>query len=238
MSLLNKKILTSGCGISWGSQTKKTWVNVLKTVGANIVDVGGPAVSNQWILNRTINHVICHSDIDHVIVQLTGLGKLDVEVDEIRMTELVKTDSIRNFAINGVWPSSTSLDHPAKQLWHKWLSSPGLELQDITLKLVLLNHWCRSRSISLTVFQGYNLPWTQDQKLLLSSIVDTAAEPAVPVYKKSHFYQWHDHVGQNTVPCLEYQFELARYAALQIDAQLVGAVQKLQHQYFTKHHTA
>jgi hypothetical protein len=237
MSLSSKKILTSGCGVSWSQQTKKTWVNILKTVGAHVLDVGGPAVSNQWVLNQAIDHLIHHSDIDHVVIQLTGLGKLDVEVNDERLAELVETDTVRNFTIKGVWPSSASQDHPAKQLWTKWLFSPGLELQDLTNKLVLLDHWCRSRNISLTVFQGYNLPWTQNQKLLLSSIVDTETEPAVPVYKKSHFYQWHDHVGQNTVPCLEYQFELARYAALQIDAQLVCNVQKLQHQYFTKHHS-
>jgi hypothetical protein len=236
MSLSNKKILISGCGVSWGQQTKKTWINILKTVGANIRDVGGPAVSNQWVLNQAIDHVIHHSDINHVVVQLTNLGKLDVEVDAERLAELVEPDTIRNFTINGVWPSSVSQDHPAKQLWTKWLFSPGLELQDLTNKLVLLDHWCRSRNISLTVFQGYNLPWTQDQRLLLSSIVDTEAEPAVSFYKKSHCYQGNEHDGQNTVPCLEYQFELALYVALQIDAQLVNSVQKLRDQYFAKHH--
>jgi hypothetical protein len=51
--LSNKKILISGCGFSFSKQERKTWVNVLKSVGVNIVDVGGPAVSNQWILNKT-----------------------------------------------------------------------------------------------------------------------------------------------------------------------------------------
>jgi hypothetical protein len=236
MSLSNKKILTSGCGVSWSGQTKKTWVNILKAVGANIVDVGGPAVSNQWILNQTIDHVIRHSNIDHVIVQLTSLGKLDVEVDEVRMAELVKTDTIRNFAINGVWPSSASLDHPAKQLWHKWLSSPGLELQDITIKLILLNHWCQTHNICLTVFQGYELPWTQDQKSILQSIVDTDAEPAAENYVNSHFYQWHDYHNQNTVPCLEYQFEIAVNTAQIIDTTLADRTKQVRSQYFAKHH--
>ena len=193
-------------------------------------------MSNQWILNQTIDYVIRHSDIDHVIVQLTSLGKLDVEVNEVRIEELVKTDSIRNFTINGVWPSSASLDHPAKQLWNKWLSSPGLELQDITVKLVLLNHWCRTHNICLTVFQGYALPWTQDQKSILQSIVDTDARPAIETYVNSHFYQWHDHHNQNTVPCLEYQLEIAVNTSQIIDTTLSDRTKQVQDQYFAKHH--
>jgi hypothetical protein len=238
MSLSNKKILTSGCGVSWSGQEKKTWVNVLKTVGADIVDVGGPAVSNQWILNRTIDHLIRHSDVDQVIVQLTCLDKLDVEVNDQRIAELVEPDSIRNFTIDGVWPSSASLEHPAKQLWSQWLSSPGLEIQDITVKLVLLNHWCTTHNIALTVFQAYSLPWTQDQKQILQSIVDTDSEPAAETYAKSHFYQWHDHAGLHNVPCLEYQFELALMMSRVIDTALTNRVQQVRDQYFAKHHAA
>jgi hypothetical protein len=238
MSLLNKKILTSGCGISWSGQVEKTWVNVLKTVGATIVDVGGPAVSNQWILNRTIDHLIRYSDIDHVVIQLTYLDKLDVEINQERLIELVEPDTIRNFTINGVWPSSASLDHPAKQLWSKWLSSPGLEMQDITVKLVLLNHWCQTHCIGLSVFQGYRLPWTADQQSILKLILDTDAESIDDVYVKSYFYQWHNHNDRYNIPCIEYQFELARMVSEKIDPVLFDRVNQLRQQYFAKHHRA
>jgi hypothetical protein len=238
MSLSNKKILISGCGVSWSKQIKHTWVNLLKIVGANLIDVGGPAVSNQWVLNQAIDHLIHHSDVDHVIVQLTSLGKLDVEINDERLAELVVPDTIRNFIINGVWPSSTSQDHPAKQLWTKWLSSPGLELQDITNKLILLNHWCQTRGISLTVLQGYPLPWTSDQQSVLSAILDTSAESIISLYKNSQFYHWHDHSDQNTVPCIEYQFELAIMTAKKIDPLLLSRVKKMQDQYFSKYHAA
>jgi hypothetical protein len=238
MLLSNKKILTSGCGVSWSGQVKKTWINILKTVGADIVDVGGPAVSNQWILNRVIDYLIHYSDISHVVIQLTSLDKLDVEVDAERMAELVEPDTARNFTIHGVWPSSGSLDHPAKQLWAKWLSSPGLEMQDITNKLVLLDHWCRTHNVVLTVFQGYDLSWTADQKLMLSSILDTGVEPAAMAYVNSQYYQWHDHHNQNTVPCLEYQFDLALSMAQKLDQTAADRVKQLRDQYFTKHRAA
>lgn len=238
MSLSNKKILISGCGLSWSQQTKKTWVNVLKIAGANVLDVGGPAVSNQWIINRVIDHLLHHSDVDHVVVQLTSLGKLDVEVDAERMIELVDHDTLRNFTIQGVWPSSHSEDHPAKQMWTRWLFSPGLEMQDLTNKLALLGHWCMTNQIRLTVFQGYQLPWTNDQKLILQSIVDTAAEPAADFYRDSDFYQWHDHAKQNTVPCLEYQIDVACRVAQHIDDQLSHLVRQVREQYFSKYHPA
>jgi hypothetical protein len=137
MSLSNKKILVSGCGLSWGSQERKTWVNILKIGGASIIDAGGPAVSNQWIINQSILQAMSNTDITHVVIQLTSIGKLDVETNPDRIAELVESDQLRNFTFNGIWPSSHSTNHPAKQLWKTWLSSPGLELQDIFCKLVL-----------------------------------------------------------------------------------------------------
>lgn len=228
--------MTSGCGVSWSRQANKTWVNILKTMGADITDVGGPAVSNQWVLNRAIDQLIRSPDITHVVIQLTLLGKLDVEVDQARLAELVETDSLRNFTIQGVWPSSVSQEHESKKLWAKWLSSPGLELQSMCCKLILLNHWCNTHKIKLTVFQGYNLPWTQDQLSQLCNIFYTGAVSVVPEYRISDFYQWHDHVNQNTVPCLEFQFELACRISHQIDSVLHDRVTQARGQYFAKYH--
>lgn len=235
MLLSNKKILTSGCGVSWSGQSKKTWVNILKTLGGDIVDVGGPAVSNQWILDRAIENITRTTDITHAIIQLTSLGKLDVEVDQERIDELVTTDSLRNFVIQGVWPSSSSQEHQSKQLWDKWLSSPGLELQSMCCKLILLEHWCKNHNIKLVVFQGYDLSWNASQKSQLCSIFDFDAVPAVLEYYDSDLYQYHDHNKQNTVPCLEFQFELAHRVSKQIDSVLHDRVVLAQQQYLAKY---
>ena len=112
MSLSNKKFLVSGCGFSWSGQERKTWVNILRAVGVDLVDVGGPAVSNQWIINRAFQQLLANQ-FDHVIIQLTSLGKLDVEINAERQ-HLVNNDSLRNFVVDGIWPSSHSQEHPAK----------------------------------------------------------------------------------------------------------------------------
>lgn len=238
MSLSNKQILTSGCGLSWSGQTKKTWINILKAIGSNISDVGAPAVSNQWILDRAIDHLLHTTTITHAVIQLTNLGKLDIEVDQERLIELVEPDSLRNFTIQGVWPSSVSEEHLSKQLWKKWLYSPGLELLGICGKLVLLHHWCRSHHIELVVFQGYRLPWTGHQRSQLYDIVDFDSEPAVSAYKNSEQYQWHDHANTNTVPCVEFQFELAQKVAAKVDPTLLPRLAALRQQYLLKHYAA
>ena len=173
MSKSNKKILVSGCGISWSGQERPTWVKLFRLSSANIIDIGGPAVSNQWIINQTFLKLLEDPEIKTAIVQLTCIGKLDVEVDTDRINELVKPDSLRNFVYRGIWPSSASLDHPAKQLWYRWLYSPGLELEEVFCKLVLLKSWCQTNGVELTVVQGYKLDWTvkhynQLKKILLN----------------------------------------------------------------------
>ena len=45
-------ILISGCGISYSKQAKPTWVKVLQLCKLPIIDLGGPAVSNEYILNK------------------------------------------------------------------------------------------------------------------------------------------------------------------------------------------
>lgn len=206
MSKLNKEILVSGCGISWSGQTKKTWVSVLKAVGAKIIDVGGPAVSNQWIINSAADYVLSESPAV-VIIQLTSIGKLDVEVTTERVNELVTTDSIRNFTFKNIWPSSASLDHPAKQLWHKWLYSPALEITDIRIKLSLLKEFLKSKNIDFFVFLGYNIRPEHNLKNFLNLI--TLPEFVIyEDYMASDCFKKCQYKG-NHVPELEYQIELA-----------------------------
>lgn len=209
MSPSNKKFLISGCGLSWSGQERKTWVNILKAAGVRITDVGGPAVSNQWILNKAILEVY-QQPYNSIIIQLTSLGKLDVEINDERIKELVEPDSIRNFTYKNIWPSSGSYDHESKKLYFKWLVSPTLEAEDIVCKLLLLRELCISQNIGLYVFQGYDIPWTEEQNILISKIL----QPGPSLYNdypNSVHYQFHDHT--NTVPCLSYQFVLAKTIA-------------------------
>jgi hypothetical protein len=206
MSQLNKKFLISGCGLSWSGQERKTWVNILKASGLKITDVGGPAVSNQWILNKVILELL-KNDYDTVIIQLTSLGKLDIEINEERIQELVVSDSLRNFTYKNIWPSSVSDEHESKKQYYKWLMSPTLEMDDIVVKLVLLNELCTQRKINLFVFQGYDIPWTEEQKKLVHKII--VDQPSLyNAYPNSVHYKFHDYT--NSVPCLSYQFVIAK----------------------------
>ena len=230
MSQSNKKYLVSGCGLSFGGQERKTWVNVLRTAGLNIADVGGPAVSNQWILNKAITAVF-ENNYDCVIIQLTSLGKLDVEVDPERIKELVEPDTVRNFTYQNIWPSSASLEHTSKQLWRQWLSSPGLEMEDLVCKLLLLDAYCRSRRIQLQVYQGYSIPWSDTPRFMIADIVRTNTN-LYDAYPKSDYYQYHDH--SNSVPCLLYQFELAEQIARDCCPEILDRVKKTRSQNETK----
>jgi hypothetical protein len=224
MSLSNKKYLISGCGISWSGQERKTWVNICKASGAKVVDVGGPAVSNQWILNKVITELNSNM-FDCVIIQLTSLLKLDVEINQERYNELVATDSVRNFTYQGIWPSSASTDHISKQMNYKWLASPILELEDIFCKLILLDHFCKQKGIKLYVFQGYELPWTPEQKNNLIDIIQNLDKDFYSDYLNSAHYQFHDH--SNSVPCLSYQFYLARQIAQQCFPILLDKIEHI-----------
>jgi len=219
--------LVSGCGFSFGGQARKTWVNVLKSVGVNIVDVGGPAVSNQWILNQAFLKLLEDDSINQVILQLTSTGKLDVEVDPQRQAELVDTDSLRNFTFRGIWPSSHSVDHESKRLYNQWLTSPGLETQDVFCKIMLLQDWCQSRRIEFTVLQGYAISWTNQQQIALSSIIPNISDPLYDQYKRSEFYKYHDHPGQNTVPCEQYQIDLAASICQRIDPVFLPRIERI-----------
>jgi len=224
MSLLNTKLLISGCGLSYSEQERKTWVKIFKVLGIKLQDVGGPAVSNQWILNKTFTELL-DNDYDKVIVQLTSVGKLDVEVDEERIRELVVNDSIRNFTYKGIWPSSASEEHPSKKLWTKWLYSPQLEIEDLFCKLVLLKNFCDIKNIQLYVFQGYPIPWTDKQKNYLRDLIIDIDSWLYKDYPDSEHYQFHDHT--NSVPSLSYQIVLARYIAKHCDIEIENKLHKL-----------
>lgn len=212
MFRLNRKILVSGCGISWTGQPRRTWAHVLRTTGLDIVDVGGPAVSNQWIINQAVA-AAASGQYTHIILQLTNTGKLDVEVNDERRQELVNTDSVRNFCIEDkVWPSSMSQEHESKKLYYKWLHSPGLETQDIATKLYLLHEYCNNNAIKLIPFQGYSINWTDSDKKLIHHLI-YIDDNCWDDYEASEYWKRHDHSQGNTVPCLAYQIKLAKNLA-------------------------
>lgn len=221
MSSISKKILISGCGFSWSGQKRHTWPKILKSVGNNIIDVGGPAVSNQWVLNNVIEALSQDQTYNLVIIQLTTLNKLDVDINTPeRYAELVEKDTLRNFTYKDVWPSSLSEDHQSKQLYNEWLASPRLEKQDVWCKLFLLKDYCEKMNIQLYVLQGYFIDWTETQKILLNDIIDNINSSLYADYKNSEFYKNHDCSNENTVPCVNYQIELAKELATKFE--LVG----------------
>ena len=221
----DKKLLVSGCGITFSGQTARTWVNILSLAGADIVDVGGPAVSNQWIINRAFLQLEADPDIRQAVIQLTAIGKLDVEVDDERIKVLVEPDTIRNFTVDNVWPSSASEEHPSKKLWAKWLFSPGLEVEDLFCKLVLLKNFCDTKNIQLFVFQGYPIPWLETQQNYLQDIIIDIDDWLYKAYPESEHYQFHDHT--NSVPCLSYQIVLARQIAQKCNIDIENKINKL-----------
>lgn len=225
MSNSRKNLLVSGCGITYNSANHKTWTTVMKAVGYNIIDVSGPAVSNQWILNKTILKLLSDDcKIDAVVIQLTGLGKLDVMVDHARSEKLVKNDPLRNFIIHpnfrvtktdefeehSVWPSSVSQHHVSKQQWKEWLYSPMLEIEDLFCKLSLLSNYCNHKKIPLLVFQGYELPWPPEHHSKIETIVKNFDRNFYQDYTESMYYQFHNFENYNTVPCFQFQCEIAR----------------------------
>lgn len=230
MSSSNKKLLISGCGFSWSRQSKKTWVNVLRASGADITDTGGPAVSNQWILNRAFLN-LRENQYDHVIIQLTSIGKLDVEIMGNRYRDLVATDSLRNFIVDDIWPSSHSTEHPAKSLYQEFLLSPSLETQDLFCKLLLLEDWCRHRGMRLMVLQAYHIPWSDQQRADLSHLIDDMEMPLYEKYENSAHYQKHDHSDHNMVPCVDYHCELAMYVAMRTVPELAHKLIRIQEAY-------
>jgi hypothetical protein len=207
--MLKQKLLISGCGLSWSGQERKVWTNILKVAGADIVDVGGPAVSNQWILDRAFVALLNDPTITDAVIQLTSLGKLDVEVDLVRELSLVTPDSIRNFTYQGIWPSSASQEHQSKKLWYEYLYSPKLEQQELFCKIMLIDNWCDMRKIKLTIVQGYSIPWSPEQLKELKDIVYNLDKSIYEEYEETEYFKKDNNTELNTVPGLGFQFYLA-----------------------------
>jgi hypothetical protein len=185
-----------------------------------------------------------------VIIQLTALGKLDVEVDRLRAKELVCKDSVRNFVIapnlsvigsscltdqeiplGSVWPSSNSLDHESKRLWSNWLMSKGLEKEDILCKLMLLDSFCRVNSIRLLVFQGYQIDWKFDQLSMIERIIKNHDSSFMSEYRQSASYQQHDHSNNNTVPCFSHQISIALTISQYMEPEFHQKIARLREKY-------
>ena len=143
-------ILISGCGISFSGKGLSTWVKMLRICGLPIIDVGGPAISNEWILNSLVNGIIKYKP-SHVICQLTMTGKLDIESNNDRYTELVEQDSLRNFIYKNIWPSSRSDDHQIKKDYYKWIYSETIDVDNTAIKLFALQEICTRRNIKLYI---------------------------------------------------------------------------------------
>ena len=201
-------ILISGCGVSFSKQRKPTWSKVLKICGANITDLGGPAVSNEYILNKLLYGLHSHQDVTHVICQLTTTGKLDVEVNAHRQ-QLVINDPIRNFTFDGIWPSSVSKTSRIKRDYYEWLYSEKIDIDNTIIKLLALKQYCMTNKIKLLILQGYQIDWPPDNPILGHLPIDFDYV-IYDEYKNSEYYQYHDHDNGNTVPCKEYQKYLAQ----------------------------
>ena len=239
----NTKILVSGCGITFSRAALKTWPNILKLAGCDVIDVSGPAVSNQWIINKTFLTLYQSPDIKTVFLQLTNTGKLDVEVDSLRIKELVRPDPLRNFVLtddfqvlsrqqitdSGIWPSSGSTHHKSKDYWKKWLYSPGLEKEDIYCKLILLDQFCTQQNINLHVYQGYKINWLTNEHLVLKNIIKNIDNDFYTEYLNSVHYKNHDHT--QTVPCLGYQIELAQILSRELPTPVQDKVNKFKLMY-------
>jgi len=207
MLLSNQRVLISGCGLSWSGQESIVWSKILKIAGIDILDVGRSAISNQWIINKTILNLFKDQNINIAFVQLSALGKLDVELTPKRIKELMEKDSLRNFSFDNIWPSSSSTEHISKQLWQKWLYSPSLEMEELCCKVLMLSQWCKSKNISLIIVQGYKILWSDKQKDMLNDIIFDIDKSIYQQYKESDHYEDTELID---TPCLPFQFVLAR----------------------------
>lgn len=212
-----QKILVNGCGITFGSEGIKSWPKILSLLGTLVVNISAPAISNQWIVDRAAEYLLKNADVDQVILQLTNIDKLDVEINTVdREMSLVAPDTLRNFIWQGVWPSSGSKEHVSKRLYHDYLYSPKLLTKELAIKIAMLDFWCNTHNIKLHVYQGYTIPWTSDDLELVSNIIKNIDNPWYQQYQTSDKYQFHDHANANSVPCIEYAFELAKQMTIEL----------------------
>ena len=211
-------ILTSGCGITFAQQGRPSWTKVLRVCGVEVIDAGGPAVSNEYILNKTIECLTSlQSPVKHVICQLTGLGKLDIDVEGMayeHRTQLTQTDNMRNFVWDGVWPSSTSKITNIKKDYYKWIYSERLEIQSIIIKLSLIDKICKEMKVPLTILQGYFIPWKNVKSQTYTTILDNLAFDKNFViqdyYETTKCYEYHDSRNGNNLPNKQFAVHFAK----------------------------
>ena len=208
-------ILVSGCGLSWSKQNKPSWVKVLQLCKVPIKDIGGPAVSNEYILNRLIKYVHEQDHIDHVICQLTGTDKLDIEINDERYDKLVKNDSIRNFTHEGLWPSSSSDDNQIKKDYYKWIYSRNIDIENTIIKIFTLNELCNKKHIPITFIQGYHITWPNSK--LLDNVNMDKNFNIYDYYMASDYWKLHDHKNMNSVPCVEFM----KHYAFKINSEIL-----------------
>ena len=203
---VNPKILIGGCGISYGDGELPTWVKVLKICGLDINDLTGPGITNGLILNLLIEDLF-KNDYSHVILQLTNMGKLDVELHE-KNKKLMENDSLRNYSFqNKYWPSSASAEHDAKKLFYDYLYSPGIEEKDTIIKTLYLQDICDKKGIELFIFQGTDIKWKDP---LHKKIKKLDNFNVLSDYRNSIHYKNHDHNNRRTTPNKFYQIYLAK----------------------------
>jgi len=231
MSKSSKKVLVNGCGLTFGSEAIRAWPQVLAAVGADIVNLSAPAVSNQWIVDRTAEYLLTHRDIDAAVIQLTSINKLDVEICNNRLQDLIEPDSLRNFTWQGVWPSSVSAEHVSKQLYYEHLYSPMLLTKELAVKLALLNYWCQHSGIELLIYQGYAIPWTADDLDLVSGVIQNLDLPWATEYKSSNHYKNHNFSNSNTVPCQTWFVDRALHISQRLNLEVGQKVLKIQQHY-------
>jgi hypothetical protein len=199
---MSNKLLISGCGITFFGE-RKTWSHIARAIGVKIIDVSGPAISNQTIINEIVEGIIKHTPT-HVICQLTSIGKLDIGIEnDLQIQELVIPDTIRNFTWNGIWPSSVSDEHISKQHYYKWLYSERYEIRTLANQLMMLENFCISRGILLKVVQGYNINWNLAPAFNLTSLNKSFI--IYENYKSGEYYKYHSFSNKNTVPNILYQ---------------------------------
>ena len=98
-------------------------------------------------------------------------------------------------------------------------------------KLMLINNWCAIHQIELFVLQAYVIPWTNMQFNQLKNIVVNLGDPLNLQYINSSQYACHDFLNQNTVPCLLYQIELAKYVSSLVEPVFLNRIEKIQKHY-------
>ncbi len=201
-------ILISGCGISFSKQERPTWINVLKICGLNINDVSGPGISNDTILNALLFELDKDITITHVICQLTNTGKLDIEMNKDREPMMNNTDDYRRFTWNGLWPSSVSQKPDEKKLYYKLFHNKKIEIENLIIKLYLLQKLCTERNVELYVVQGYSIDWPQNS--MLDKINFDKTYDIRSHYERHHSFKHHDNTNNNSVPCKLFQKHLAK----------------------------